>query len=149
MSIALASERRSLAQDEFDPIIRSHYLVAETLSRIARGKAEALGTAAERASERGLAAKKQVFANALKRVNARITALEESERRALALTRLRTAVARKQAIAPQHPQPGRTVRTGMRVRTGETHRRVVQAARIGQVSQSVRNAQAARDGGAG
>jgi hypothetical protein len=40
--------------------------------RARRGKAEPRNTAAESSSERGAAAKKQIFARALKRVNARL-----------------------------------------------------------------------------
>ncbi len=98
MSISLASERRLLAQDEFEPVLRSHYPLIEDLSpqelvalakwlrdrrsrsrdivrdrrRVARGKAQSRGTANETASERGLSAKKRVFASALKRVNSRL-----------------------------------------------------------------------------
>jgi hypothetical protein len=165
MSITFASERRLVAQDEFEPIVRSHYPVVEELSReelvelarwlrerrarardivrgrrrVARGKADVRGGAAETASERGLLAKKQVYANALKRVNARLATIKAAERRALALARLQAAV-------PHHPQPGRTAGTGSRPKRGAERRRVIQAARIGSVSQSVRNAQAARDG---
>jgi hypothetical protein len=172
MSITFASERRLVAQDEFEPIVRSHYPVVEGLSRdelvelarwlrerrarardmarnrrrAARGKAEARGSTAEAASERGLLAKKQVYANALKRVNARLTTIQAAERRALALERLRDALGRKQAAVPHHPQPGQTAGAGFRLKRGAARRRVVQAARIGSVSQSVRNAQAARDG---
>ncbi|MDP2376661.1 hypothetical protein [Reyranella sp.] len=32
MSISLASERRLLAQDEFEPVVRSHYPLIEQLS---------------------------------------------------------------------------------------------------------------------
>jgi hypothetical protein len=77
MSITFASERRLIAQDEFEPVVRSHYPVVEGLSR------------------------------------------EEL----MELARLLRA---------------RRKRTAKR-------RRIVRAARIGSVSQSVRNAQAARD----
>ena len=108
MSIALASERRLLAQDEFEPVVRSHYPLIEELShqelvdlarwlrerqnrsrdivrdrrRVARGKAASRGTASETASERGLFAKKQVFASALKRVNGRLERMRAATQRA-------------------------------------------------------------------
>ena len=171
MSIAFASERRLVAQDEFEPIIRSHYPVVEELSReelvelarwlrerrarardiardrrrVARGKAEARGGAAETASDRGQLAKKQIYANALKRVNARLATLRAAEHRALVQARLQAALGRKQAAVPHHPHAGRTAGTGFRLKRGAERRRVVQAARIGSISQSVRNAQAARD----
>jgi hypothetical protein len=171
MSITFASERRLVAQDEFEPIVRSHYPVVEELSReelvelarwlrerrarardivrdrrrVARGKADARGSATGTASERGLLAKKQVYANALKRVNARLATIQAAERRALALAWLQAALGRRQAAVPHHPQAGQTAGTGLRLKGAAERRRVVQAARIGSVSQSVRNAQAARD----
>jgi hypothetical protein len=171
MSVTFASERRLLAQDEFEPIVRSHYPIVEELSRddlvelarwlrerrartrdivrgrrrVARGKVEPRGGAAEAASERGLLAKKQVYANALKRVNARLATIDAAERRDLALARLQAALGRRQAAVPHHPQPGGTANTGFRLKHGAGARRVVQAARIGSVSQSGRDAQAARD----
>ena len=97
MSTSIADERRLLSADEYEPIARSHYpdltsLPREELlelvrwlreqrrkfkgqihHRIRRGKAAAARDAAEKpASERGLAAKKQVFARALKRANAHL-----------------------------------------------------------------------------
>ncbi len=104
MNIALASERRLLAQNEFEPVVRSHYPLIEDLShqelvdlarwlrhrrnrsrdivrdrrRVARGKATSRGTA----SERGLSAKKQVFASALKRVNGRLERMRAATQRA-------------------------------------------------------------------
>ena len=164
MSIALASERRSLAQDEFEPIVRSHYPVIEGLSheelvelarwlrerrarardiihhrrRAARGKAATRGTATETASERGLAAKKQVFSSALKRVNSRLATLQDTARRALLRERLQTALASRQAAVPRHPHAGRTDNKGLAVKEAAQRRKVLQAARIGRVSQSDR-----------
>jgi hypothetical protein len=171
MSIPLVSERRLLADDEFQPLVRSHYPLIENLSRqelvdlvkwlrdrrgrardivrgrrrVARGKADARGTANETASERGLSAKKQVFANALKRVNARLARLAAASRRAEIDARLHAALGRKRSATPHHPQPGATTNTGMGRSRVDRRRKVLQAARIGRVSQSVRNAQAKRD----
>jgi hypothetical protein len=171
MTIALAAERRSLAQDEFEPIVKSHYPVVETLSReelvalarwlrerrarardlirgrrrVTRGKAATRGTASETASERGLAAKKQVFSNALKRVNGRLAKLEDARRRTLMRERLQAALGRKQAATPAHPPSGRNASRGLRVKQTAHRRKVLQEAQIGRVSQSVRNAQAVRD----
>ena len=47
--------------------------------RVRRGRAEARNAAAEQASERGVAAKKQVFARALKRVNGRLDSVLASK----------------------------------------------------------------------
>jgi hypothetical protein len=168
MSIALASERRLLAQDEFEPVVRSHYPLIEELShqelvelarwlrdrrarardivhgrrRVARGKVEARGTANDTASERGLSAKKQVFANALKRVNARLARMAAAAHRA----EMEAALGRKRAAVPHHPQPGATANTGISVSRSDRRRKVLQAARIGRVSQAVRDSQAKRDG---
>ncbi len=102
MGVEFSAERRLLAEDELDPVRRSHYpALAEwthselvelarflrarrdrardlirDLRRARRGKGgvgEGLG------SERGLAAKKQVYARALKRVNARIQTVVEAK----------------------------------------------------------------------
>jgi len=171
MSIALAAERRSLAQDEFEPIVKSHYPAVETLSReelvalarwlrerrarardlihgrqrVARGKAAARGTARETASERGLATKKQVFSNALKRVNARLAKIEDARRRTVMRERLQAALGRKQSATPAHPPSGPNASRGLRVKQTAKHRKVLQEAQIGRVSQSVRDAQAVRD----
>lgn len=155
MSITFASERRLVAEDEFEPIVRCHYPVVEELSRaelvelvrwlrerrardivwgrrrVARGKAEARGGTADTASERGLLAKKQVYANALRRVNARLAMIQAAERRALALANLHAALGRKQAAVPHHPQPGQTADTGFRMKRGAQRRRIIQAARDG------------------
>ena len=95
MGVEFSAERRLLAEDELDHIQRSHYPALEErtpselvelarllrarrdrardlirdLRRARRGKG---GASDGLSSERGLAAKKQVYARALKRVNARI-----------------------------------------------------------------------------
>ena len=102
MGVEFAAERRLLAEDELDPIKRSHYpaLAAGSHSelvelarflRARRDRARDLIRDLRRArrrkggvgegvsSERGLAAKKQVYARALKRVNARIGTVVETQ----------------------------------------------------------------------
>jgi hypothetical protein len=107
MGASIADERKLLAGNEYDGVARSHYPVLlelpreelvslarwlreqrgkhrgtiEHRQRVRRGKAEPRSAAAETASERGLAAKKQVFARALRRVNARIDHLQRAEPR--------------------------------------------------------------------
>jgi hypothetical protein len=102
MGVEFSAERRLLAEDELDPIRRSHYpALAEwtpselvelarflrarrdrardlirDLRRARRGKG---GVGEGLSSERGLAAKKQVYARALKRVNARIQTVVETK----------------------------------------------------------------------
>jgi hypothetical protein len=108
MSTSIADERRLLTADQYQPVVRSHYPALlevprgellelarwlreqrtkmrgtiEHRRRVRRGKAEPRNTAAEASSERGVAAKKQVFARALKRVNARLDHLRAEEKRA-------------------------------------------------------------------
>lgn len=117
MGIPIAAERRLLSEDELGPVARSHYPELESLSRdqlielagwlrsrrarardivhhrrrVSRGKAESRNAAAETPSERGLAAKKQVFSHSLRRVNARLNRLLAEEKHALHLARLHAA----------------------------------------------------------
>jgi hypothetical protein len=171
MGVAYSAERGLLAEDEVEPIERSHLPLLEAQPRAAllelarwlrarrarardilydrrrlrRGKGEPRGTAAEQASERGLAAKKQIYARALKRVNARIEALDDAARRAEALTRLRAALARVQGERAPHPGAGATARRGMRAAENRKHRPTIHPARIGSTSQAGKAAQARRD----
>ena len=139
MSIAFATERRRLAEDELEPIRRSHFPLLQELPRgeaqglarwlrARRGRARDLvrehrrsarGKAARAAAppplpdaDRGLAAKKQVFAGALKRLNARLDALLAAERRDRNLARFREALARRGAETPAHPAAGPTRHAG-------------------------------------
>lgn len=169
MSLAFARERRLLAEEELEPIQRSHFPLLEGLSRAEvqelarwlrtrrdrvrdlmrdhrrskRGKAAAAAPLPD--ADRGLAAKKQVFAGALKRVNARLDALLAEERRAHNLARLRQVLTRRQAAAPHHPSAGATQHAGTRSLPNRRARPTIQGARIGSASQSAHNAQARRD----
>lgn len=171
MSVEFAAERRLLAEDEIAAVLSSHYPELESLAhadllelarwlrarhgrardiirtrrRIRRGKAEPRGTATEDASERGLAAKKQVFARGLKRVNGRLGQLRAEEKRARALANLRAALERRQSATVHTPDPGRSAHVGMRPRAATTRRGIISGGRIGSVSQAGRNAQAGRD----
>jgi hypothetical protein len=171
MGASFATERKLLAEDELAPVQSSHYPALEGLShddlvalarwlrdrhgrardilrarrRVQRGKAEARGRAAESASERGLAAKKQVFARALKRVNARLAQLAAEQKRARAQAALEEALAKRRAMPVHHPQGGWTPRGGMVAKPREKRPGIVTGGRIGSVSQAGRVAQAARD----
>ncbi len=171
MGVEFAAERRLLAEGELDPLRRSHYPELEELSpdevvelaqwlrgqhgrardiirerrRVRRGKADPRGAGRDTPSERGLAAKKQVFARALKRVNARLAQITAAARQARALAALREALHRKDSARPHHPAAGETATAGMRSLHNRKARPVVHGARIGGVSQAGRVAQAARD----
>lgn len=175
MGASFATERRLLAEDELDPVQSSHYPALEALAhdelvalarwlrdrhgrardiirgrrRVRRGKAEARGTATESASERGLAAKKQVFARALKRVNARLARLAAERRRERAEASLAEALARRRAAPVHHPEAGMTAGQGMAAKPHGKRRGIITGGRIGSVSQAGRLAQAARDRRAG
>jgi hypothetical protein len=93
MGMPIAAERRLLSEDELGPVARSHYPDLESLSReqlidrhrrrVSRGKADSRNQAVLPASERGLAAKKQVFSHSLRRVNARLGHLLADAKHAL------------------------------------------------------------------
>ena len=171
MGVEIAAERRLLSQDEYPFVARSHYPalgdvprgelvplarwlrerrarardIVRGRRRIRSGKAEPRA-AAEPPSERGLSAKKQVFARALRRVNSRIERLRAEEKRARNTRKLREALERKRAAPVHHPEPGRTADEGMRPMDNDTRVTTVDPRQVGSVSQAVRDAQARRDG---
>jgi hypothetical protein len=167
MGVEFSAERRLLAEDELDPVRLSHYPDLEALEhkelldlarllrerrdrardlikdlrRARRGKG---GSADGRTSERGLTAKKQVYARAAKRVNARIeqNLAEMKRQRALAtmhaaLGRLRAAEISRSGVGVGH--------AGMPPRPNRKPRPIILGGRIGSVSQAGRVAQATRD----
>ncbi len=167
MSLGIAAERKLLADDEYGPVAETHYPALKEASRdrlielakwlrARRGRARDIiadhrrvrrGKAGERGqqtpSERGLAAKKQVFAHALRRVNGRIAALAAEQR--VAAKGLREALARKRITRARHPGAGRTGGEGMQDKASTRRRTRINPGRIGSVSQQGRNAQARRD----
>ncbi|UFN50188.1 hypothetical protein LPC08_06065 [Roseomonas sp. OT10] len=171
MGIPLAGELGLLSENEREPILRSHYPLLDGLPqeevlelarwlrqqrnrnrdlisgrrRARRGKADARSPGAEAASERGLAAKKQVFAQALKRVNARLDTLNGLKRRERNNARLRAALARRQGQEAAHPESGQTANPGLAPRKDRGIRVRVDPREVGRVSQFVRDAQARRD----
>lgn len=170
MGVSYANEHGLLAEDEIGPLQRSHFpqLEAETREglgelarwlrdrrarardiihdrrRARRGKGAAAGTDGA-ASERGLAAKKQVYARALKRVNARIEALIAERKRGERLAKLHAALDRVQSTPAPHPSGGATRARGMATIPSRKARSVIHPGRVGSVSQQGRNAQARRD----
>ncbi|WP_144184078.1 hypothetical protein [Elioraea rosea] len=175
MGASFATERRLLAEDELGPVQNSHYPALDEMPhddlvslarwlrerhgrardiirgrrRVRRGKAEPRGTATESASERGLQAKKQVFARGLKRVNARLAQIAGDRKRERAQAAMREALARREAQPVHHPQPGRTAHRGMAAVPREKRRGIITGGRVGSVSQQNKSAQAARDSGPG
>jgi hypothetical protein len=171
MSVAFAAERGLLAADEVEQIERSHYPLLEIVERddlislakwlrarrdrardllqdrrrVRRGKGEVRVVAAETSGDRGLAAKKQVYAGALKRVNSRLAALRAEAKREATLARMRDVLARKQSAAARHPGGGATAGGGMRAAANRKPRKTINPGRIGSTSQAGRNAQARRD----
>ncbi len=171
MGVAFAAERRLLNEAEYEPVVRSHYPTIGDLDRAALidlaggrrtppppasgivrhprpvggGEAEGRSEASESASERGLAAKKQVFVRAPKRVNSRIETLDAAQRRAQAVAGLRAALARRQAMPTHHPAAGPTAGTGLRNKSSRARRTNFPPGRIGSVSQAGKTFQAARD----
>jgi hypothetical protein len=171
MGASFATERRLLTEDEIGPVQSSHYPALEALPheelvslarwlrerhgrardiirgrrRVRRGKVEPRGTATESASERGLAAKKQVFARGLKRVNARLAHAKAEARRARTVALMEEALARRKAAPVHHPAGGKTAHGSMTATPREKRRGIIAGGRVGSVSQQGRNAQAARD----
>jgi len=171
MGVAFAAERRLLAEDELGPVQQSHYPDLAELShpqlvdlvrflrarrdrardligdlrRARRGKA---GSGGGLSSERGLAAKKQAYARALKRVNTRIAQLVSEMKRQRALAAMRAALDRRRAAdaEPSWRVHGRDDgHSGMASRPTRRPRPAVRGSRIGSVSQAGRVAQAIRD----
>ncbi len=171
MGVEFAAERRLLSEEEFAPVVSSHYPELAALPheevvnlarwlrgqharardivrdrrRVHRGKADPRGTASETASDRGLTEKKQVFARGLKRVNARLAALRAEAKREAATAALRAALERRQAAAQHHPPAGATPAAGAAARPNPKRRGIITGGRVGSVSQAGRQAQAARD----
>ncbi len=171
MSTSIADERQLLAADEYELVARSHYPALAGLKReellelvrwlrdqrgkfrgqiqhrrrVRRGKAEARNAAAEQASERGMAAKKQVFARALKRVNGRLDSVLASEKRAAMRAGMHAALERKRGAQVHHPSSGRHAGIGATPIENPKGADIVQPSAIGSISQAGRVAQARRD----
>ncbi|MBV8409948.1 MAG: hypothetical protein JOY64_20140 [Alphaproteobacteria bacterium] len=171
MSTSIADERRLLAAEEYEPVARSHHPALASLTReelldlvrwlreqrgkhrrhverhrrAARGKAEPGTPAAAPAGERGMAAKKQVFARALKRVNARLDGLLAAEKRAAMRAGHEAALARKRRQPRHHPSSGDNRPAGPSSIENPKGADIVQGSVIGSISEANREAQARRD----
>ena len=171
MSTSIADERRLLSADEYAPVVRSHYPALNALDRqelvdlvrwlrerrakfrgqverrrrAQRGKAEPRAAAAAESSERGIAAKKQVFARALKRANAQLDRVLADEKRAAMGAQMAAALARKRAARVHHPSTGRRARSGVNPIENPKGADGVPGSMVGSISQATRVAQAVRD----
>jgi len=168
MSTSIADERRLLAADEYEPIARSHYPSLASLRReelldlvrwlrdqrgkfkgqirrrIRHGKA-AQNEADKPAGERGLAAKKQVFTRALKRVNSQLDRVLAADKRAAMRAGMQAALERKRRAPRHHPSSGRRTRAGVQPIENPKGADIVQPSTIGSISQAGRVAQTRRD----
>jgi hypothetical protein len=171
MGVAYAAERGLLAEDEFAMVEQSHYpalaaLDGEALrdlakwlrarrarardilrdrTRARRGKGEPRGAISDPGTAHNLADKKQIFARALKRVNARIEADRAAEKRAASVARLQAALARKQAARAAHPHAGATPADAPAMAAARRRPGIIQGGRVGSVSQANKRRQAKRD----
>ncbi|MBU8536348.1 hypothetical protein [Falsiroseomonas tokyonensis] len=110
-----------------------------------RGEAVATPRAATAAAEK-LSQKKQVFAAALRRVNAQFARQADRRSKDRNAEALRAALARRRSARPHHPQPGRTPGRGMRDTSPMEVHPGPDPRAIGSISQATRDNQARRDG---
>ncbi|WP_159711961.1 hypothetical protein [Geminicoccus flavidas] len=171
MSIGASRERSLLSQSELERVRFSHYpgLVGAERDelvelarwlreqrgrlqgqirqghRLRRGKAEPRSQREGSANEQQLAARKQVFSQALRRVNSRLGQFAVERRRQQNLARLQAALERKRNAPVHHPQPG--PHAAADAASIENPKDTVQTdpREIGRVSQFVKDAQARRD----
>lgn len=168
MANSIAAERRLLG-DDFALVANSHHPAlgalsaedARELARLLRAQRDKLRgmVHANRRARRGkgeprasaghdpvLLRRKQVFAAALKRVNARIEKLHGEARRAYHAAALAEALERKRAARSHHPGGGGTAHQGMTVKASGRRRTRIDPRVVGSVSQATKNNQARRDG---
>lgn len=171
MSIACKFERSLLSHEEYAVVKGSHHpelydlklkdLLSlqnqlrqmrdkeRTLSRQKqrehRGKAEPRGGSFPGTGEQPQQ-RKQVFANALKRVNKEATRIRKVEARAANIDAAHRALAmRRAANFTSHPAAGQTANEGITARPNRRRKTIVTGSRIGSVSQATKVAQAVRD----
>lgn len=171
MSIACKFERSILSYDEHEIILRSHHpeiydasldelralrqrlremrdkerTLARENRRVVRGKGAQRGASFPGTAEHPLR-RKQVFGAALKRVNREIDRVHKLEARTEHIEAARRALAmRRAAQFSTRPPTGDKANEGMRALPNRRRRTRVPPARIGSVSQAIKNAQAARD----
>jgi hypothetical protein len=171
MSISCKFERSILSHDEHEVILRSHHpeiydagvddlkalrkrlrdmrdkesTLAHAKRREMRGKGPPRGESFPRLAEHPLK-RRQVFAAAVKRVNREIDRMQKLEALTAQMEAARRALAMRRAVQfPPRPPAGDTSSEGMRALPSQRRQTRVSPAKIGRVSQSTKNAQAARD----
>lgn len=171
MSTSIAYERGLLAADEYTQVARSRYPALKELDReelvklvrwlreqrakyrgqverrrrARRGKADARAAGAGESSERGAAAKKQVFSQALKRANGRLDTILTEEKRATMRAQMGKALERKRRAPVHHPASGRRAGAGAHSIENPKGADIMPGSAIGSISQATRVAQARRD----
>ena len=171
MAIPCKFERSILSHDEYEIILRSHHpeiydaglddlkalrqrlrdmrdkesTLAHAKRREMRGKGPPRGESFPRLAEHPLK-RRQVFAAAVKRVNREIDRMQKLEALTAQMEAARRALAMRRAVQFRpRPPAGDTSSEGMRALPSPRRQTRVSPAKIGRVSQSTKNAQAARD----
>ncbi len=170
MSVAIKMERTLLQHDEFEMLSRTHHPAlldiedealadmrarlrglrekekgfVHNMRRSIRGKADARGGSFPGNIEKP-ARRKQLFANALKRVNGEIARRRSLAAREEMQEAARRAFELKNNAKRHYPHGGRASRSGMTAKVSGRARTSVPGAKIGSVSQATKNAQAAKD----
>lgn len=172
MGVGIASERRLLSEDELERVKLSYYPdlgelgpeeapalarwlrerrdrirdIVAMRRRARRGKTTSSGIGAPEASERGLSEKKQVFARAIRRVNARLDRERAERRRERIRGNFDAALKRKRSSVRHHPEAGDRSKGGMRPIGSDRRAVTIEPSEIGRASQAGKDAQAKRDG---
>jgi hypothetical protein len=171
MAIPCKFERSLLSHEEYDVIRGSHHpeiygldltglralqgrlrqmrdkerTLTRQKQRERRGKAEPRGGSFPGTAEHSLK-RKQVFANALKRVNKEAARIRKLEARAANIDAARRALAlRRAANFPGYSAAGDMANDGMRPMPSQRRRTKVPPKRIGSISQATKAAQARHD----
>lgn len=171
MSIACKFERSLLSHEEYAVVKGSHHpelydlnlkdllslqnqlrqmrdkerTLSRQKQREQRGKAEPRGGSFPGTGEQPQQ-RKQVFANALKRVNKEAARIRKVEARTANIEAAHRALAmRRAANFTSHPAAGQTANEGMTARPNRRRKTIVSGSRIGSVSQATKVAQAVRD----
>jgi hypothetical protein len=171
MSIPCKRERSLVSHEEYDLILNSHHPEIYDLDlsalralqsrlrqlrdkerslkrerqREQRGKAEPRGGSFSGTVEQSLM-RKQVFANALKRVNKEIYRIRSAEARDANVDAAKRALAlRRAAKFATYPPAGHTANLGMHYRPSRRRMTKMSRKRIGSISQATKANQAKRD----